>query len=156
MGTMVSQITRLTIVYSDADQGDIKGQRHWSLCGEFTGDRWILPPPPPPMASNVSIWWSHHASFVGILFTKKTSWHGSLFHITEPSCFCGQSAANQLCVDVFFLLLARTSCVTKSWDCGNLTHDHMTSVWCWVGIYKNHLTLIEIWFPYRSHSWYLP
>ena len=91
----------------------------------------------------------------GILFTKKTSWHGSLFHITEPSCFCGQSAANQLCVDVF-LLLAWTSCVTKSWTSGNLRHDHMTSVWCWVGIYKNHITLIEIWFPYRSHSWYLP
>ena len=38
---------------------NIKAPRHWPLCGEFTGDRWI----PPQMASNaenVSIWWRHH------------------------------------------------------------------------------------------------
>ena len=38
---------------------NIKAPRHWPLCGEFTGDRWI----PAQMASNaenVSIWWRHH------------------------------------------------------------------------------------------------
>ena len=54
MGTMASQITSLTIVYSGADQGNIKAPRHWPLCGEFT---------PAQMASNAensSIWWRHH------------------------------------------------------------------------------------------------
>ena len=45
MGTMTSQNTSLMIVYStvysDADQENIKAPRHWPLCGEFTGDRWI-------------------------------------------------------------------------------------------------------------------
>ena len=45
MGTMASQITSLSIVYSivysDADQKKIKATRHWPLCGEFTGDRGI-------------------------------------------------------------------------------------------------------------------
>ena len=44
MGATASQNTSLTIVYStvysDADK-KIKAPRHWSLCGEFTGDRWI-------------------------------------------------------------------------------------------------------------------
>ena len=38
---------------------NIKAPRHWPLCGEFTGDRWI----PAQMASNaenVSILWRHH------------------------------------------------------------------------------------------------
>ena len=45
MGANASQITSLTIVYSTvysgADQRKIKAPRHWPLCGEFTGDRWI-------------------------------------------------------------------------------------------------------------------
>ena len=46
MGTMASQITNLTIVYSTVYSGadqkkNIKAPRHWPLCGEFTGDRWI-------------------------------------------------------------------------------------------------------------------
>ena len=40
-----NDVTSLTIVYSavysDADQKNIKAPRHWPLCGEFTGDRWI-------------------------------------------------------------------------------------------------------------------
>ena len=28
--------------YSDADKKNIKAPRHWPLCGEFTGDQWIL------------------------------------------------------------------------------------------------------------------
>ena len=57
MGTIASQITSLTIVYStvysDAVQRNTKAMRHWPLSGEF----------PTQMASNaenVSIWWRHH------------------------------------------------------------------------------------------------
>ena len=63
MGTMASQITSLTIVYSTFIQAqikeNIKAPRHWPLCGELTGDRWI----PEQMASNaenISIWIRHH------------------------------------------------------------------------------------------------
>ena len=46
MGTIASQITSLTIVYStvysDAEE-NIKAPRHWPLCGEFTRDQWIPP-----------------------------------------------------------------------------------------------------------------
>ena len=42
---MASQITSLTIVYltvySAQIKWNIKSPSHWSLCGEFTGDRWI-------------------------------------------------------------------------------------------------------------------
>ena len=43
MSAMVSQITSITIVYSFEAQikENTKAPRHWSLCGEFTGDRWI-------------------------------------------------------------------------------------------------------------------
>ena len=46
MDTIASQITSLTIdystAYSDADQKkNIKAPRHWHLCWDFTGDRWI-------------------------------------------------------------------------------------------------------------------
>ena len=45
MGAMASQITSLTIVYSTVYSGEDKRKheapRHWPLCGEFTGDRWI-------------------------------------------------------------------------------------------------------------------
>ena len=38
----------------------IKAPRHWPLCGEFSGDRW-LPRTKVSNAENVSIWWRHHA-----------------------------------------------------------------------------------------------
>ena len=45
MTMMASQITILTVVYSPFIQTqvkeNIKAPRHWPLCGEFTGDRWI-------------------------------------------------------------------------------------------------------------------
>ena len=51
MGAMASQITSLTVVYPTVYQAQIKENinalRHWPLCGEFTGDRWI----PAQMAS---------------------------------------------------------------------------------------------------------
>ena len=89
MGTMASQITSLTIVYSTvysgADQGNlkaprlklpasrlfiqpfiqaqikenIKASRHWHLCGEFT-EGGEFPAQRASNAENVSIWWRHH------------------------------------------------------------------------------------------------
>ena len=45
MDTMTYQITSLAIVYSTFIQAEIKenikAPRHWPLCGEFTGERWI-------------------------------------------------------------------------------------------------------------------
>ena len=45
MCTMASQITSLKIGYITVCQAqikeNIKAPRHWPLCGEFTGDRWI-------------------------------------------------------------------------------------------------------------------
>ena len=46
MGAMASQITSLTIVYwteylKAQIKENSKAPRHWPLCGEFTGDRWI-------------------------------------------------------------------------------------------------------------------
>ena len=45
MGTMASQITSLTIVYSTFIKAQIKENikvpRHWPLWGEFPDDRWI-------------------------------------------------------------------------------------------------------------------
>ena len=52
MGTIASQITSLTIVYSTvysgADQRKHQTPRHWPLCGEFTGTGEF----PAQMASN--------------------------------------------------------------------------------------------------------
>ena len=63
MGTVASQITSLTIVYttvySDADQVNIKAPRHWPLCGEFTGTG-EFPAQRASYAENISIWWRHH------------------------------------------------------------------------------------------------
>ena len=45
MGTMASQITSLTLFTQPFIQAQIKENakppRHWPLCGEFTGDRWM-------------------------------------------------------------------------------------------------------------------
>ena len=45
MSAMASQTTGISIVYSvvisGADQRKHQAPRHWPLCGEFTGDRWI-------------------------------------------------------------------------------------------------------------------
>ena len=45
MDMMAPQITSLTIVYLTAYSAqikeNIKAPRHWPLCGEFAGDRWI-------------------------------------------------------------------------------------------------------------------
>ena len=66
MGAMAYQITSLTIVYltdySGVDKGNIKAPRHWPLCVEFTGDRWISRTNG-SNAENVSIWWLHYGKY---------------------------------------------------------------------------------------------
>ena len=65
MGTMASQITSLTIVYSSVIQvqikENIKAPRHWPLCGEVTGHG-EFPAQMASNAENVFIWWRHHIS----------------------------------------------------------------------------------------------
>ena len=58
MSTMASQITSLTIVYSTVYSKKTSKLRDTGLCetGEFPARR-------ASNAENVSIWWSHHASF---------------------------------------------------------------------------------------------
>ena len=46
---------------------NIKALRHWPLCVEFTGGRWI-PRTKASNAENVSIWWRHH----GLPIRRKT------------------------------------------------------------------------------------
>ena len=80
MGARASQITSLTIVYSTvntgADQKNIKAQRHWPLCGEFTGDQWIsritdeFPTQMSSNMENISIWWCHHEIAIAKLCHK--------------------------------------------------------------------------------------
>ena len=60
MGKKASQITSLTQPFIQTHiKENIKAPRHWPLCGEFTGDRWI-PAQMTSNAENVSIWWRHH------------------------------------------------------------------------------------------------
>ena len=73
MGTMASQITTLTIVYSTVIQAqikeNIKAPRHWPLCREFTGTG-EFHAQRASNAENVFIWWRHHGElqFVFVLF----------------------------------------------------------------------------------------
>ena len=64
MSAVASQINSLTIVYSTcysgADQRKHQAPRHWPLCGEFTGDRWIT--------------------------CTKGQQHGKCFHLMTSSC----------------------------------------------------------------------
>ena len=59
MGTMASQITTLAIVYWTVIQAqikeNIKAQRHWPMCGDFTGTG-EFPAQRASNAENVSIW----------------------------------------------------------------------------------------------------
>ena len=66
MSVVASQITSASIVCSTVgsggDQENINAPRHWPLCTEYTGDRWI-PAHKASNAENVSIWWRHHGAF---------------------------------------------------------------------------------------------
>ena len=79
MGTMASQITSLTIVYSTVYSG-VDQRKHQSsaslACGEFTGDRWI-PGQVASNAENVSISWRHHANL-------EKAWHTGSKTVSFP------------------------------------------------------------------------
>ena len=45
-----------TLFFKAQIKENIKGPRHWPLCAESTGDRWI-PAQRGSKAENVSIWW---------------------------------------------------------------------------------------------------
>ena len=64
MGAIASQIISLTVVTRPFIQTqikeNIKAPRHWPLCGEFTGDRWI------PRTNG--------------------QWRGKCFHLMTSSC----------------------------------------------------------------------
>ena len=52
MSAMASQISNLTQTFIQVQvKENIKAPRHWSLCGEFIGDRWI----PAQMVSNAEM-----------------------------------------------------------------------------------------------------
>ena len=62
-GTVASQITNLTIVYTtvypDADQSKHQTPCHWTLCGNSRGTG-EFPAQMANNAENASIWWRHH------------------------------------------------------------------------------------------------
>ena len=97
MGTIVSQITSLTIVYStvysDAIKENIKAPHHWPLCGEFTGDRWISRTNG-QLRGNVSIWWRHHGFLLnpqpGHMYQVCTHswWHHQMDTFSSLLAFC--------------------------------------------------------------------
>ena len=79
----------------------IKAPRHWPLCGEFTGDRWI-PRPKASNAENVSISWRHH-----VISMKETiTTHYS--NVTWASR-CLKSPANLLFVQQMVQAYTKTS-----------------------------------------------
>ena len=68
MNAMSSQITGISIVCCSvglgADQRKQQSLRHWSLRGEFTGDRWNSTHKKANYAENVSILWRDHGSSI--------------------------------------------------------------------------------------------
>ena len=68
MGTIVSQITSLTIVYSTVFfqtqiRENIKAPRHLPLCGKMASN-----------AENISIWWRHHGYLTYHGFSTLVEW----------------------------------------------------------------------------------
>ena len=112
MSAMASQIISLTIVYSTVYSGaDQRKQapRHWSLWGEFTGDRWI------PLTKGQSLGKCFH------LMTS--SWTTRAVILTTfPFLWY---------VYLFYALLS-WSCISNSLFC-QYDHCPVISGWCWLG-----------------------
>ena len=92
MGTMASQITCLTMVYSTvysgADQENIKALSHWPLCGEFTGNRWI------PRTNGQQRGKCFH------LMTSSRSWQILLHHVGCAAYQCERGPRTSLRLDL--------------------------------------------------------
>ena len=127
MNVLVSQITRLTIVYSaiysGADQRKHQSSISLALCGEFTNDWWI----PRTRASNaeiVFIWWCHHdrSSFQGLFQESSFSCNSNFmeisfsFHLNSiewiPKKFC---KAVMPCVKLYFNIFS-TNQAADNWN----------------------------------------
>ena len=71
MGTIASQITSLTIVYStvysDADQGKTSLLRVTCLCAGNSPGSGEFPTQMANNAENVSIWWRHHGKLLEVV-----------------------------------------------------------------------------------------
>ena len=96
MGAMAYQITSLRLFtqpFMHAQiKENIKAPRHWPLCGEFTGDRWI-PRTNGQLRGNVYIWWRHHGRTPCV---PAMEWPMSAVGISEnmiiSSCECTTSS----------------------------------------------------------------
>ena len=88
MGTITSQITSLTIVYSpvysDADHRTHQSSVSLAVVREFTCDRWI-PAQIASNAENVSIWWRHHVITNQEVVDVPTTLEHDLFNLSTPS-----------------------------------------------------------------------
>ena len=84
MAVMASQITSLTIFYSTFFQAQIKeyikAPRHWPLCGEFTGDRWILRTNGQLRGKCFQLMTSYHVYEISLVIwvLNKTCWPGDI------------------------------------------------------------------------------
>ena len=73
---------------------NIKAPRHWPLCGEFTGGRWI-PAQRASNAENVSIWWRHHVAIMALVsysWLYQTSYNMIIFYLHLPYFHVSNSA----------------------------------------------------------------
>ena len=134
MGEMASQITNLTIVfstvYSGKNQRNIKAPRHWPLCGEFTGLRWI----PAQMASNVeniSICWRHNEIYEWLILTRVT--------VTSPHTSYSDLTSHEL----QWLHLTRVTVTSPHTSYSDLTSHELQ----WP-----HLTRVTVTSPHTSYS----
>ena len=87
MGTLASQITSLTIVYSTVYSGidQIKHQSSAPLAFIYAGNSPVTSDFPAQMASNaenVSLWWRHHVTF-NVIFIHYPSF---AYHFSSPVC----------------------------------------------------------------------
>ena len=113
MAANASQITSLAIVYSIVIRAlikeNIKAPRHWPLCGEFTGDRWI-PRTKASDAENVSIWWRHHASWRHAMVTLS-----ALLPLCYGNPRVGGGLPSQLGPIMFFFVVNLNKIKKNSW-----------------------------------------
>ena len=122
LGTMASQITSLTIVYSTVYSSTDKRKHQSSVTGRCAGKSPGTSEFPTLMAStteNVSIWWRHHDIMTWKRFLHSWSMARRIHRSTMDSFSEGQ----WLSVLMLSLLLSWTLCSTKFRVDGDLTED---------------------------------
>ena len=78
---------------------NIKAPRHWPLCGEFTGDRWISRTKMASNAENVSSWWRHPGINIFVHMTsfsmsEEILWHLEALQDSRESMQCHNAGQN--------------------------------------------------------------